>query len=198
VSLEEQAKYVALDCEMVGVGNGGRRSSVARVTMVAWDGSIILDEMVRPDQEVTDYRTFVSGITPHDLETATCTLDDVRTRVQSILYDGHDNNYKILVGHALKNDLRALGITHPWYNTRDTAKYEPFMQVRFDDGVLWPKKLSELVKTRLQREIQSPGLPHSSYDDAMAAMDLYKLVRRKWEKAMEYKINKTKEMENNK
>jgi RNA exonuclease 4 len=201
VPLEEQAKYVALDCEMVGVGSGGRWSSVARVTMVAWDGSIVLDEMVRPDQEVTDYRTFVSGITAHDLETATCTIEDVRSMVQDILQnqnDGHNHNnsnYKVLVGHALKNDLRALGITYPWYNIRDTAKYEPFMQVRFDDGVLWPKKLSELVKTRLHRDIQPPGRPHSSYEDAMAAMDLYKLVRRKWEKVMQYKINKTKEIE---
>jgi RNA exonuclease 4 len=201
VPLEEQANYVALDCEMVGVGEGGRWSSVARVTMVAWDGSIVLDEMVRPDQEVTDYRTFVSGITAQDLESANCcTLEEVRIKVQQVLHDGHNNNnsnnYKVLVGHALKNDLRALGISHPWHHTRDTAKYEPFMQVRFDDGVLWPKKLSELVKTRLHREIQPPGVPHSSYQDAMAAMDLYKLVRRKWEKVMSYKINKTNEIEN--
>jgi RNA exonuclease 4 len=192
VSLEEQAKYVALDCEMVGVGYGGRRSSVARVTLVAWDGSIILDEMVRQEEEVTDYRTFVSGITAQDLETASYSLCQIREMVQDILQD------KVLVGHALKNDLRALCIAHPWYNTRDTAKYEQFMQVRFDDGVLWPKKLSELAKTRLHRDIQQPGVPHSSYEDAVAAMDLYKLVRRKWDLAMSYKINKTMEIENSK
>ncbi|KAG7355615.1 exonuclease [Nitzschia inconspicua] len=189
ISLEEQARYVALDCEMVGVGYGGRRSSVARVTLVSWDGTILLDEMVRQEEEVTDYRTFVSGITAMDLESSsTYTQSEIRALVQDMLQD------KILVGHALKNDLRALGITHPWYLTRDTAKFEPFMQVRFDDGVLWPKKLSELVKTRLHRDIQQPGVPHSSYEDAVAAMDLYKLVRRKWEKAMEYKMTKTREI----
>merc|ERR1712048_1444702 len=66
---------------------------------------------------------------------------------------------KILVGHALKNDLHALGVDHPWYDTRDTAKYEPFMKVRFDDGILWPRKLKDLVDEKLQYGIQVPGKP---------------------------------------
>lgn len=177
---------------MVGVGYTGRRSSVARVTVVAWDGSILLDEFVQQTEEVTDYRTFVSGITASDLEATTFTLPEIQTMVQNMLQD------KILVGHALKNDLRVLGITHPWYNIRDTAKYEQFMQVRPCDGNLWPRKLSDLVKTRLHRDIQQPGVPHSSYEDAVAAMDLYKLVRRKWEMAMEYKLQKTLAIEQQK
>jgi hypothetical protein len=35
---------------------------------------------------------------------------------------------KILVGHGLKIDMRALGISHPWNMIGDTAKYEPFMK----------------------------------------------------------------------
>ncbi|KAL3925289.1 MAG: hypothetical protein SGILL_000514, partial [Bacillariaceae sp.] len=186
---EEQAKFVAFDCEFVGTGKYGKRSSVARVTLVAWDGAVILDEMVQQQYEVTDLRTFVSGITQDDLDAATWTFDSIRRRVSELIQD------KILVGHALKNDLRGLNLSHPWYNTRDTAKYEPFMQIRFDDGVRWPKKLSELTKTRLGREIQQTGVPHCPREDAMAALDLYKLVRKNWEKAIEYKLNKTREIE---
>ncbi|KAL3907830.1 MAG: hypothetical protein SGILL_008711, partial [Bacillariaceae sp.] len=189
LSQEERANYVALDCEMVGTGQRGNRSTVARVTVVAFDGSVVLDEMVRQEQEVTDFRTFVSGITKEDLENATWTLAGIREKLQELLSD------KILVGHALKNDLRALGISHPWYNTRDTAKYEQFMHVRFDDGVFWPKKLKDLAKTRLNREIQQPGVPHCPREDAIAAMDLYKLVSKNWEKAVEYKLRKTREIE---
>merc|ERR1712232_98580 len=47
LSLEEQMKYVAMDCEMVGVGYRGRKSSVARVTLVGWNGNIIFDEFVK-------------------------------------------------------------------------------------------------------------------------------------------------------
>jgi len=143
---------------------------------------------VKPDREVTDYRTFVSGITKEHLETA-MTLEESRVKVMEHL------NGKILVGHALKNDLKALGVHHPWQQTRDTAKYESFMQVRFDDGVLWPRKLRDLVHEKLHREIQVPGQSHSPYEDAMAALDLYKLVRTKFERIMQYKIQKTREIE---
>jgi DNA polymerase III epsilon subunit-like protein len=189
LSLEEQANYVALDCEMVGIGRRGHKSSLAQVTLVGWNGEVLFDEFVKQDQEVTDYRTFVSGITEEDLEDVELSISECRSQVLELI-EG-----KILVGHALKNDVNALGISHPWFMTRDTAKYEPFMQVRFDDGVLWPRKLKELVQEKVEREIQVPGKPHSAYEDAWAAMDLYRTVRRKWEKAMDYKIKKTQEIQ---
>ena len=185
LSKEEQAQYVALDCEMVGVGHNCK-SHIARVTMVNWDQEIVYDTFVRPAAPVTDYRTFVSGITSDDLDSDSAVdIDTCRKQVSAMLKG------KILVGHALKNDLVALGIQHPWQCTRDTGKFEPFMKVRFDDGVLWPRKLKELVAEKLQREIQCPGQPHSAFEDAAAALQLYKLVRIKWEKTMQYKIQKT-------
>ena len=98
------------------------------------------------------------------------------------------------MGHALKNDLAALRIHHPWQDTRDTAKYEPFMKTRFDDGVLWPRKLRDLCKEKLGTDIQEFGKAHSPIEDATSALDLYKSVRNKWEKTMQYKINKTNEI----
>lgn len=190
VTPQEQARYVAMDCEMVGVGQDGRSSALARVVLIDWQGEVLLDEFIRPDRPVTDYRTFVSGITQDDLygEQA-LDLEACRTKVAALLQD------KILIGHALKNDLQALNIRHPWYLTRDTAKYEPFMKVRFDDGILWPRKLRDLLKEKCHRDIQLPGQAHCPYEDALAALDLYKVVRAKWEKVMEYKVNKTKEIE---
>lgn len=189
LSLEDQMKYVAMDCEMVGVGYMGKKSSVARVTLVGWNGETLFDEHVKQSRKVFDYRTFVSGITEADLEKAELTLEECRGKVIELL-EG-----KILVGHALKNDLRALDMSHPWYMTRDTAKYEPFMQVRFDDGVFWPRKLKELAKNKLDREIQVDGQPHSAYEDALAALDLYKKHMKKWESAMTYKYSKSQELQ---
>ena len=57
--------------------------------------------------------------------------------------------------------------------------------------MLCPRKLCELSRQWLHREIQQPGQPHCPYEDALAALDLYKLVRTKWERVMSYKIQKT-------
>ena len=188
LSFEERNLYVALDCEMVGVGPQGSQSAVARVTLVGWDGDLIFDEFVRPEATVTDYRTFVSGITPEDIQNAPLSLEICRERLSDLL------SGRVLVGHALKNDMKALGMNHPWYMTRDTAKFAPFMQDRIGDGILWPRKLKDLTKEKLDRDIQVEGSPHSSFEDALAAMDLYRSVRRKWEKAVAYKIKKTSEI----
>jgi RNA exonuclease 4 len=189
LSSQEKQRYIAMDCEMVGVGENGCQSALARVTLVDWDGQIVLDEYIRPDVEITDYRSFVSGISQSDLRKTTMDLPALRKLVL------HQLDGRMLVGHALKNDLHALGIRHPWQLTRDTAKYEPFMKLRFDDGVLWPRKLRDLVTEKLSREIQPAGVPHSPFEDALAALDLYKKVRAKWEKVMDYKIKKTAEIE---
>jgi RNA exonuclease 4 len=181
-------QYVAMDCEMVGVGDRGYGSAVARVTLVDWHGSVLLDTFVKPERPVTDYRTFVSGITADDLNDA-LDLATCRSQVTECLQG------KVLIGHALKNDLHALGIQHPWHMVRDTAKYEPFMKVRFDDGILWPRKLKDLVYEHLQEEIQPAGQPHSAFEDAAAALNLYKLVRTKWEKIIDYKVSRTREIE---
>ena len=187
---DEESQYIALDCEMVGVGYNGKHSVLARVTLVDWNHNVILDEFVKQDRPVTDYRTFVSGITKEMLEQpTTLDLETCRGKVLEALQG------KILVGHGLKNDMRALQMSLPWYAVRDTAKYEPFMKTRFDDGVLWPQSLKTLAKNRLRRDIQTPGEAHCPVEDAATAMDLYKVARRRWERAMEYKLKKSLEFE---
>ena len=53
---------VALDCEMVGCGEDGKRSVLARVSVVNEDGNVVLDTFVAPGERVVDYRTRVSGV----------------------------------------------------------------------------------------------------------------------------------------
>lgn len=60
-------KYLAVDCEMVGVGLDGSESALARVSLVNFHGVVLMDEFVRPRERVVDYRTQFSGIRPADM-----------------------------------------------------------------------------------------------------------------------------------
>mmetsp|Transcript_57834 Transcript_57834/g.69577 ORF Transcript_57834/g.69577 Transcript_57834/m.69577 type:complete len:359 (+) Transcript_57834:73-1149(+) len=188
-----RASIIALDCEMVGVGPSGFRSAVARVTLVDYNNSTLLDTFVRVAEEVTDYRTFVSGVHESDLKSEEAlSLDECRQKVERLLRG------KILVGHGLKCDLQSLGLVHPWHDIRDTAKYEPYMKVvehMCSKRGQVARKLKELVAEKIGREIQKPGQSHSPYEDAVAALDLYKLDSRKWEMVMQYKMRRTMEIQ---
>ena len=194
---EEKALYLAIDCEMVGIGHSGHTSRLARVTLVNYDGETVYDAYVKVEEKVTDYRTFVSGITEEDLSSDDAvTFNDAQSTVMELIQD------KILVGHGLKNDFTVLGITHPWYITRDTAKYEPFMRpaTPFDwnptNADLVPKKLKVLAKDKLGMIIQEEGKAHCPVEDAVAALELFKKHIVKWEKVVHYKLAKTAAMMN--
>ena len=189
ISLEEQGKFLALDCEMVGVGEGGVQSALARVSIVDYNYAIVFDAYVKVNEPVTNYRTFVSGIKEEHLQSdVAMEFSQCQSIVKKLLTG------KILIGHALKNDLTALGIQHPWQDCRDSAKYEPFMKKDKQSGILRPKKLKDLTETKLNRVIQAPGQEHCPIEDAIAALDLYKKARVKWEKAMHYKSTRTEQI----
>ena len=189
ISLEEQGRYLALDCEMVGVGEGGYKSALARVSIVDYNNAVLFDTHVKVNEPVTDYRTFVSGIREEHLQADTAMgFDQCQSIVKKLLQG------KILVGHALKNDLAVLELDHPWFDCRDTAKYEPFMKKDKNTNILRPRKLKALAETKLNRIIQIVGQEHCPVEDAIAALDLYKKARVKWEKAMGYKYNRTREI----
>ena len=65
---EVKTSYVALDCDMVGVGANGKQSALARVSITGWNDEIILDTFVQVPDLVTDFRTHVSGVRAKDIK----------------------------------------------------------------------------------------------------------------------------------
>ena len=57
-----------MDCEMVGVGETGQTSVLARVSIVNNYGNCVYDKFVKAKETVTDYRTAVSGVRPQDMK----------------------------------------------------------------------------------------------------------------------------------
>ncbi|KAF8716041.1 hypothetical protein RHS02_09970, partial [Rhizoctonia solani] len=114
----EPGRYIAIDCEMVGVGENGSESSLARASIVDFQGRVVLDEFVLQRERVTDYRTQVSGVRPKDMINAK-PFSEVQARIATLLSSAD----RILVGHALHNDLTALLLSHPAARIRDTQVY---------------------------------------------------------------------------
>ena len=71
-------------------------------------GTVLLDKFVRPLERVIDFRTRWSGVRPADLRNAEA-LDDVAAEVAKLV-DG-----RILVGHAITNDLQVTTCTSAVY-----------------------------------------------------------------------------------
>ncbi|KAI0665683.1 ribonuclease H-like domain-containing protein [Trametes maxima] len=165
----QPGKYLALDCEMVGVGLDGEESALARVSLVNFYGVVLVDAFVRPRERVVDYRTQFSGIRPADMVHAE-EFEEVQKRVAGMLKD------RVLVGHAVHNDLKALLLSHPRPATRDTQQLYP------KHGLVRGRRpaLRNLVKTELGLVIQAGE--HSSVTDARATMALFRLHRKEWEK----------------
>jgi RNA exonuclease 4 len=154
-------KYVGIDCEMVGVGREEDRSVLARVSIVNFHGTQVYDSFVRPKEFVTDWRTHVSGVSPKNMATAR-EFEEVQEQVAKILDD------RVVVGHAVRNDLEVLMLTHPKRDIRDTSRFSGFR--KYSAGKV--PSLKKLAKEILGVEIQ--GGEHSSVEDARAAMLLFR------------------------
>ena len=166
---------ILLHTLVVGVGPGGARSVLARVAIIDYFGNRLLDEFVRVEERISDYRYHITGISPSDLESPKAiSYGKCRQEVIRLLRG------KVLVGHALQNDLQVLGIHHPWHNIRDTAAYPQFM--KYDRyGQVVSSRLRDLAKIHLGIDIQDECRPHCPLEDACAAMALYRKSQGYWD-----------------
>ena len=175
---DAQDKCLSMDCEMVGVGPNGKRSALARVSIVDWNLDLVFDTYVQVMDRVTDYRTHVSGIRKKDLKGA-MNFRQCREIVAELLRGN------ILVGHGLVNDFDALRYIHPEEMIRDTSQYKPLQ--KYENGRWKPRKLRDLVRQYLSKEGFQQG-EHDSVHDARAVMELYHMFHREWDEQLKAKI----------
>ncbi|NXF72087.1 I20L2 protein, partial [Sclerurus mexicanus] len=160
-------KLLAMDCEMVGTGPGGRTSALARCSIVSYEGDVVYDQYVRPEAPIVDYRTRWSGIRRHHMNKAV-PFRKAQQEVLRILAG------KVVVGHAIHNDFKALRYSHPKALTRDTSRI-PLLNRRGGFPENMTVSLKRLTKALLHQDIQVGNSGHSSVEDAQATMELYKV-----------------------
>ena len=190
-------KFIALDCEMVG--GLTNKSLLARVSIVDYNGSVLLDLYVIPNDKIGDYRTKYSGITKRILDLKGIPFNEAINQVSDCIKD------KIVIGHGLKFDFACLNKKDDWFaakdevnksiikptdrNTRDTSTAIEFIQ-KYNKGGKSPS-LKWLALNELGLVIQEGS--HSSVEDARVAM----LLWRRLEKIRDQRQEEAEDQEEN-
>ncbi len=147
---------------------------LAEVALVDWNGDVVYHSYVQPTGPVANYREEISGITPEMLteEAGAHPFSEVQAAVI------HHLRNKILVGHALENDLKALKLQFPPQYIRNTAHHS-FFQTMDPRGQLQPQKLSKLYNTYVGNAAIQTGT-HGAVEDARASMRVYRSRHNNW------------------
>lgn len=152
----------AVDCEMVLTSDD--KQSLARISIVDWDGTTVLDELVKPSLPIKNYFTQFSGMTSAILDPVQTSLSEVQSKLLDLF-----SPQSILLGHSLESDLTAMKLTHPFII--DTSLIYPHPR-----GPPLRSSLKFLAQKYLRREIQQhDSKGHNSVEDALAVLDLVKL-----------------------
>ncbi|KAJ9057079.1 3'-5' exonuclease, partial [Entomophthora muscae] len=154
------SQLIAMDCEMVGSGPKGSISKLGRVSLVDYYGNVIYDTFVF-QKDVTDYRTWISGIEAKDLKNAP-SFSDVQQKVKEHL-QGHS-----VVGHSLMCDFEALKLPKSDFKTHDLKAAHTWLGIPDKSSI----SLRILTFNLLGLKIQTNN--HSSIIDAQASMAVYR------------------------
>jgi len=163
---------IGLDCEFVGVGKntggiGGDRNALARVSLVDYSGSLLLDTFVRVEEPIVDFRVHITGILQEHVD-AGIPFQEAQRLVRDFIAK------RVVVGHSLTHDFKTLCLPPPPATLlRDTYSCQI---LRTSGG---KRSLKVLMEQHLGQAIQD-GI-HCSVEDARAAMALYRSVEDSWD-----------------
>jgi DNA polymerase III epsilon subunit-like protein len=170
--IRHKLKAVILDCEMAEIQTPEGSKKMELILLCVADfltGEPLLNELVRPFGNVSDWRTRHTGATATDIDEAVkkgTALNGWRA-ARSKLWELIDSD-AILIGHSLKNDLDILRIIHT--KIVDSAILTS-NAMGVHKGSQLP--LQDLCKQLLGMTIQDHGKQgHSCLEDVMATREV--------------------------
>ena len=153
---DKNLTVVALDCEMVETYT--ENNCLVQVVIVGQDYEVLLNKKCKPKDKVFDYRESITGFKEGDFDDA-ISFEQLRQETIEMLKN------KIVTGHHLENDFKALRYRVIKNRQRDTAVLPMF---KSKDRI---KSLRKLAKEFLNKDIQNEV--HCPIEDARTSMELY-------------------------
>lgn len=144
----------------------GDEDTLARISLVTEEGDCLYDSYVKPENQITDYVTNISGITFTHIKNAPH-HQEVMKEIKKII------NHKFVVGHTIAKDIEVCGLKDwkSWRGLIDIAEFELFKE---KNGKLI--SLRNLSLKHLGKQIQDGW--HSSVEDAQATINLFKIHKK--------------------
>ncbi|KAI0322287.1 hypothetical protein OF83DRAFT_1049658 [Amylostereum chailletii] len=149
----------------------------SRVSLTDYRGNIVLDTLIRPTRQITDYRHSQTNLNPENLANGAfmhikyAYRTEIRHQVVTLIHD------KIIVGYALWDFLSVMGIPHPAIDTRDVAIFLPFRRsLRATQMPPLPVLVNRLMGRNMALQQRDNPL-----ENARAALDLFRSSEQFWE-----------------
>lgn len=153
---------IAIDCEMCEttdpVSGKMNPKALCRISIVNAENpnDVLLDTLVKPEWPITNYRTWINGISAENLTNVEFTLQHAQLFMNALC-----SEQTVIVGHAVHNDLFALQMVH--HCVVDTAML--YSHTDINDGT---PSLRNLAHGVLQARVM-PDV-HDSVNDARVAL----------------------------
>jgi len=152
---------IAIDCEMCEtedpVSKQKNPNALCRISVIDAENpdQVLIDTLVKPAWPVTDYRTWVNGLSKEDLDPVQFTTRHAQAFMVALCSD-----QTVILGHAVHNDLAAMRMEH--YCVGDSA-----LLFQANDSETATVSLKDLAQSILQKEMP---LVHDSVNDARASL----------------------------
>uniref|UniRef100_A0A1B6CKY3 Exonuclease domain-containing protein n=1 Tax=Clastoptera arizonana TaxID=38151 RepID=A0A1B6CKY3_9HEMI len=140
-----------------------------RVSIVDFNCNIVYDRLFKPEHEVINYRSNITGMSKDNFTHSDYLCHSVK-KIRSIIKGN------ILVGHELSHHLKFIGLQHPFPLRRDTSSFRPFL-------LAIPNKPTPTLRD-LSRELLNITID-DQYEDtvqnALTAIKLYSKFKQEWD-----------------
>lgn len=157
----DHPQAIAIDCEMCEttdpVSGNKNHSALCRISIVNAEDpeDVLLNTLVKPAWPVSDYRTWVNGITKEHLEPVQFTLRHAQAFMMTLC-----SEETVILGHAVHNDLASMRMEH--YCVGDSA-----LLFKAKDSPTATVSLKDLAMGILKKEMPAT---HDSVNDAVTSL----------------------------